>query len=118
MDALRYLLLLAACLAVTLPLELVLGARVYRRPKLLVATLLPVLAVFVGWDLVATARGHWSFTAQYVVGARVLGLPIEEWLFFLVVPVCAVLTFEALGSRPRRRAGLDRRPAEEARHAR
>ena len=97
MDRLRYLLALLACLVVTLPLELLLGARVYRRPRLLAATLLPVLAVFLAGDLVATRRGDWSFTARYLLGPRLLGLPVEEWLFFLVVPVCAVLTYEAVG---------------------
>jgi lycopene cyclase domain-containing protein len=100
MDSARYLLILAACVAVTLPLELLLGARVYRRPRRLAATLLPVVAVFVVWDLLATHRGHWWFADEYVLGVRLLGLPLEEWLFFLVVPVCALLTFEALG-RPR-----------------
>jgi lycopene cyclase domain-containing protein len=96
MDAARYLLILAACVAVTLPLELVLGARVYRRPRRLVETLLPVLAVFLVWDLLATRRGHWWFADEYVLGVWLLGLPVEEWLFFIVVPVCALLTFEAL----------------------
>ncbi|MEU7819371.1 lycopene cyclase domain-containing protein [Catellatospora sp. NPDC049133] len=111
MDALRYLLILAACVAVTLPLEAVLGARVYRQPRRLVSTLAPVVAVFVTWDLIATARGHWWFSDRYTTGVTVAGLPWEEWLFFLVVPLCALLTFEVLGQGPRllrraERAGL------------
>jgi lycopene beta-cyclase len=112
METLQYLLVLAACVAVTLPLELVLGARVYRRPRLLLATLLPVLAVFIVWDLVATARGHWWFDERFLIGIRLLGLPLEEWLFFLVVPVCALLTFEVLGRRPARRRPRPAVPAE------
>ncbi len=104
MDRLRYLLALLACLAVTLPLELALGARVYRRPRLLAATLLPVLAIFLTSDFIATRRGDWTFTARYLLGPRPLGLPLEEWLFFLVVPVCAVLTYEAVGRVGRRRS--------------
>jgi lycopene cyclase domain-containing protein len=98
----RYLVILAGCVLLTLPLEFVLGARVYRRPRRLAATLLPVMAVYVTWDLVATARGHWSFADRYILGVRLLGLPMEEWLFFLVVPICGLLTFEALGRRSRR----------------
>jgi lycopene cyclase domain-containing protein len=105
MDSLHYLLVLGACLGVTLPLELALGARVYRRPRRLLGTVLPVLGVFVAWDLTALARGHWWFAERYVIGVRLLGLPLEEWLFFIVVPLCALLTFEALGRAPRRRAG-------------
>jgi lycopene beta-cyclase len=101
MDSLRYLLVLAACLAITLPLELVLGVRVYRRPRRLLATVLPVAAVFAAWDLMATARGHWWFSERYTIGLRLLGLPIEEWLFFFVVPLCTLLTYEAFGVRRR-----------------
>jgi lycopene cyclase domain-containing protein len=104
MDRWHYLLVLVACLAVTLPLELLLGARVYRRPGRLAGTVLPVLAGFLAWDLLAHARGHWWFDDQYLLGPRLAGLPVEEWLFFLVVPVCAVLTYEAVGRvRGRRR---------------
>lgn len=100
MDALRYLLVLAACLAVTLPLEAALGARVYRRPYRLLRTLAPVVVLFGLWDLAATARGHWWFSPRYTTGVTLLGLPVEEWLFFLVVPLCALLTFEVLGRGP------------------
>jgi lycopene cyclase domain-containing protein len=110
MDAWQYLLVLALCAAVTLPLEFAGGAREYRRPKVLLATLAPVLAVFAGWDLIAVHNGEWWFSPRYTLGLRIAGLPVEEWLFFLVVPVCALLTYEvlgrpaALGSRAARRA--------------
>ena len=101
-DQWQYLIVLALCVAVTLPLELVLGARVYRRPRRLVKTLLPVLAVFVTWDLLASWHGDWWFSEQYTVDLWLLTLPVEEWLFFVVVPICALLTYEVLGRRGRR----------------
>ncbi|GGK12437.1 lycopene cyclase [Pilimelia terevasa] len=101
MEPLRYLAVLVACLLVTLPLEFVLGARVLRRPRRLALVLLAATAPFVVWDLVALARGHWSFAPGRTVGLTVAGLPVEELLFFVVVPVCALLTYEALGL-PRR----------------
>ncbi|MDI1462963.1 lycopene cyclase domain-containing protein [Catellatospora sp. KI3] len=110
MDPLRYLLILLACLAVTLPLELLLGARVYRRPRRLLAALAPVVALFVLWDLAAVARGHWWFDPRYTTGVRLLGLPVEEWLFFVVVPLCALLTYEVLG-RTRHLLRLGRGPS-------
>jgi len=97
MDTWQYLLVLASCAAVTLPLEFAAGARVYRRPKALLATLAPVLAVFAGWDLIAVHHGEWWFSPRYTLGPRIAGLPVEEWLFFLVVPICALLTYEVLG---------------------
>lgn len=97
MDRWQYLVLLGLCVLVTLPLEFVGGARVYRRPRVLFATLVPVLIVFGGWDLLAVHHGDWRYSQHYTLGLSLLGLPVEEWLFFLVVPTCALLTYEVLG---------------------
>lgn len=95
-DHYQYLAVLGACLAVTAPLEL-LGARVYRRPVRLARALLPVALVFAGWDVVAVAAHVWSYNPRYVTGRRLpFGLPVEEALFFLVIPLCAVLTYECV----------------------
>lgn len=118
MDALRYLLILAVCLALTLPLEFVLGARVYRRPKRLLATLIPVAVVFGLWDRLAVAGGDWSFSTRYTTGLRVAGLPIEEWLFFLAIPICALLTYEAIGTRLPSKAPASAAPSKVAAHDR
>lgn len=92
-----YLLLLGACLLGTLPLEFVLRTRVYARWRRLVRALLPVFVLFVGWDLWAIAAGHWRYDPRQTSGVRLPGrLPLEEALFFLVVPICAVLTLEAV----------------------
>lgn len=89
-----YLLVLLVCVVVTLPLELVLGVRVYRRPLRLLLTLAPVFAVFVGWDALAIHAGQWSY--HRLTGVRFGNVPLEELLFFLVIPTCAVLTLEAV----------------------
>jgi lycopene cyclase domain-containing protein len=91
-----YLLVLVACLLATLPLEVVLGVRVYRQGRRLVLTLLPVLLVFVTWDVLAVRAGQWRYDPRQVLGAHLGDLPVEEVLFFAVVPVCAVLTLEAV----------------------
>ncbi|MCW2947026.1 MAG: lycopene cyclase [Actinoallomurus sp.] len=96
MDHLQYLLLLAGCLAITLPLELS-GTRVYRRPGRLGRAVLPTAAVFVAWDILAIAGGAWHYDPRYLTGLTLPpSLPLEEALFFLVIPVCAVLTFETV----------------------
>ena len=114
----EYLLLLAACLAITLPLEFILGARVHRRPRALLLALLPVLLVFGAWDLLGIHRGHWWYEPSRISGVHLPGgMPLEEALFFVVIPICALLTLEAveiLLGRIRRRA----RPADEERRSR
>ncbi|MEP6852696.1 MAG: lycopene cyclase domain-containing protein [bacterium] len=95
MRHLTYLALLAACLLGTLPLELVIGARVYRQWRRVVGAVFPVAAAFIVWDWLAVRAGWWSFDRRYILGVR-LGLPLEELLFFVVVPFCAILTLEAV----------------------
>jgi lycopene cyclase domain-containing protein len=92
-----YLALLVGCLVVTAPLEIFLGVRVYARWRRLLLALLPEFVVFVAWVLYAIAQGHWDYDGAQTVGLRLPGgIPVEEVLFFLVVPVCAVLAFEAV----------------------
>ena len=91
-----YLVVLAVCVLGTLPLELVLHTRVYGRPRRLVLTLLPVVAVFVGWDVLAIRAGHWGYDPRQTTGVLLGNVPLEEVAFFLVIPVCAILTLEAV----------------------
>lgn len=96
MERYQYLMVMGACLAITLPLEFVFNARIYRRPRRLLKALGPPVVLFAVWDIVAIARGHWTFGARYVTGWKLpFALPVEEFTFFLVIPVCALLTFEA-----------------------
>jgi lycopene cyclase domain-containing protein len=94
---LAYLGVLGGCLAGTGWLEVAVRTRVYRRWRRLALTVAPVLAVFVGWDGYAVARGQWTFDPARTTGVLLPGrLPVEEVLFFLVVPACAVLAYEAV----------------------
>jgi lycopene beta-cyclase len=97
MDRFQYLLVMAACVAITLPLEFLFGARVWRRPRRLASVLAPVVAVFYVWDVVAIERGHWWFEERYVSGVVLpFGVPLEELVFFVIIPICALLTLEAV----------------------
>lgn len=105
----EYLLLMAACLVITLPLEFWLRARVYRRGLRLAIAVLPVLVLFYLWDVAAIARGHWDFSPGHTTGILGPGnVPLEELVFFLVIPLCGLLTYEAVGTvLGRRRKGGD-----------
>lgn len=97
MDRFQYLLLMGACVLITLPLELGFGARVWRQPRRLALALVPVWALFVVWDLWATATGTWGFSDDYTIGLTLPGgMAIEELVFFTVIPVCGLLTLETV----------------------
>jgi len=106
MRHLAYLFVLAGCLVAAIWLEPVLKVNVLRRWRRLLLTLLPVVVAFVLWDLGAIAAGHWTFDPEQTTGVLFPGgLPLDEVLFFVVVPVCAVLGFEAVRAVLRRPAG-------------
>ena len=66
---------------------------------------MPTVVVFTVWDIVAIDRGHWTFNPRYVTGWRLPGnLPIEELVFFFVVPICGLLTLEAVRTMLRRQS--------------
>jgi lycopene beta-cyclase len=95
----EYLLVLGLCVLITLPLEFFLSARVYRRPRLLVRAVVPVILVFAIWDYIGIWRNHWSYEPTKVTGVELPGgMPIEELLFFIVIPICGLLTFEAVST--------------------
>jgi lycopene cyclase domain-containing protein len=95
-DRWQYVLILAACLAITAPLE-IFGSGVYRQPRRMVAALFPVAVVFAVWDVAAIAADVWAYNPQYVTGVELFGsLPIEELMFFVVIPLCGLLTYNAV----------------------
>ena len=98
MDRWQYLIVLAACVAITLPLE-IFGAGIYRQAWRAVRAILPVAAVFLLWDEVAIGAHVWTYNPAYITGAKIpIQMPIEEVLFFVVIPLCGLLTFNAVSA--------------------
>lgn len=95
MDHWQYLLLLGGCVLITLPLE-VLGKGVYRQPRRLLISLTPVVLVFLIWDAIAIALHVWHYNPRYISGINVPFMPLEEFLFFIVIPLCGLLTYSAV----------------------
>jgi lycopene beta-cyclase len=96
MGSYEYLVLLAACVLLTAPLEFLLGVRVYRQLRRAALSIGCMAVVFVTWDIAGARLGHWDYNPAHVTGVRILDLPVEEYLFFVVVPLCALLTYEAV----------------------
>jgi lycopene cyclase domain-containing protein len=63
----------------------------------LAISILPPALIFFIWDEFAIARGNWFFDHKLITNIFLpSGLPIEELLFFLIVPLAAILTIEAV----------------------
>jgi lycopene cyclase domain-containing protein len=92
----QYLLVLAACLAITAPLE-AFGPGVYRQAGRAARAIVPVAVVFIVWDVIAIAAHVWTYNPRFITGLHLPGaLPVEEVLFFAVIPVCGILTYNAV----------------------
>ncbi len=61
------------------------------------AMLLPAL-FYIAWDIYFTAREVWSFNPACVIGEPFyfFNLPIEEVLFFFVIPYCCLFVYECI----------------------
>ena len=91
-----YFWILAA--SVTGPLALSFDRKVhfYKKWKhLLLAVLLPAL-IYIAWDIYFVHQGVWSFNPEKITGFKIANLPVEEVLFFLIVPFCCVFIYECI----------------------
>jgi lycopene cyclase domain-containing protein len=80
-------------------LELALRTRVLVRTRRLLASMVVPVLIFYAWDAYAVASGHWTFDPGRILGIRLPGgVPIDEVLFFLVIPLASILTLEAVRS--------------------
>lgn len=66
-------------------------------PRLILPTLL-VSGLFIVWDQWFTERGIWGFNPKYVGGLYLGRLPLEEVLFFVVVPYNCLFIYEIVAA--------------------
>ncbi len=66
----------------------------YWKPYFL--AILVVGLFFIIWDIYFTATDVWGFNDQYLVGLKIFNLPLEEWMFFLLIPYASVFIHYSL----------------------
>jgi lycopene cyclase domain-containing protein len=68
----------------------------YRYFKALFPAIALVALGYILWDALVTARGDWFFNYAYLSNIIFIGLPLEEILFFIVVPYSCIFIYENL----------------------
>lgn len=111
-----YVAMLVFCLVGTIPLELFFGLGVLRQVRRIALTIVVAAGPFLLWDLWATEAGHWEFDPEQTLPLRVAGVPLEEVGFFVVIPLAAVLTYEAVRTLRGRRSSAPAGSARDALH--
>ena len=66
-------------------------------PSVLLSSLI-VGIPFLAWDVLAAGAGIWGFDPAHAGRAVLLGLPLGELLFFLVVPFSCLFVYEVLAA--------------------
>lgn len=91
-----YFLILGASLAGPLALSFDKKVAFFKRWKYLFPAMIIPALLYILWDMQFTKIGVWSFNEQYITGIKIGNLPVEEVLFFFIVPYCCVFVYDCL----------------------
>jgi lycopene cyclase domain-containing protein len=89
-----YALLLAGSVLIPFALSFDRKVAFYRKWKALFPATLITAAIFITWDIYFTRHNVWWFNKDFVTGFYIAGLPVEEWLFFIIIPYCCIFIYE------------------------
>ena len=91
-----YSLLLFLSLLFPLLLSFEKKLRFYSRWKHLLPAILIMAVFYIHSDILLTRKGIWGFNPRYHAEFTLFGLPVEEYLFFLVIPYASIFLHKAL----------------------
>jgi lycopene cyclase domain-containing protein len=106
MNSWAYYLFITA-IAASLLMPFVVKIQFWSRWKQLLFGLGAVSAPFILWDITATYQKHWYFNPEYTQSQRLLGLPVEEILFFIVVPLACMVVWAFIQTKRNQRVLSD-----------
>jgi lycopene cyclase domain-containing protein len=92
-----YSVLLLSSILVPLTLSFDKKLQFYKQWKYLFPSLLLVALFYIAFDIYFTKLGVWGFNPRYHSTIVFLKLPIEEWLFFIIIPYASIFLHDAIG---------------------
>jgi len=91
-----YLILMLISLAYPLAQSFEHRIRLVKKWKYIFPAIFFMNLLFIPWDIYFTHKGYWGFNEDYTTGVYLVNLPIEEWLFFIIVPYCCFFIYFVL----------------------
>lgn len=94
----KYLYLLINVFSISIPLLYSFNKkmRFIRHWKAVLTSLTIVALFFLCWDAIFTYYGVWGFNKSYHLPFLILGMPLEEWLFFFCIPYASIFIHYSL----------------------
>lgn len=92
----EYLFILIIFLLSGLYLEKKYKIHLYSSRKQRLVTVFVFFAIGVIWDHYAIYRGHWVFPMRNLIGIKIGLMPLEEYIFMLVVPFWIVTVYKLI----------------------
>ncbi|MHC1705057.1 MAG: lycopene cyclase domain-containing protein [Tenuifilaceae bacterium] len=68
----------------------------YKRWKFVFPSIFIIASLYIIFDIIFTKLGVWGFNPKYHSDVLLFKLPIEEWLFFIVIPYASIFLHESL----------------------
>ena len=91
-----YFILLTVSGAVPLLLSFDKRLQFYKQWKYVFPSILVVALVYIVFDVNFTNQGIWGFNPKYLSGIYLFTLPLEETLFFIVIPYASIFLHESI----------------------
>ncbi len=101
-----YFLLLLLSVAVPLLLSFDKRLQFYKKWKYVLPAIFIVAAVYIAFDIYLTKLGVWGFNPRYLSDIFLFHLPLEEWLFFIIIAYASLfLHFSIVEYFPKAKVG-------------
>ncbi len=91
-----YLVLLISSISVPFIMSFEKQLQFYKQWKYLFLSMIIVAFFFIIFDIYFTKHGVWGFNPQFHLNILLFNLPLEEWLFFIVIPYASIFIHESL----------------------
>ncbi|MFW6225035.1 MAG: lycopene cyclase domain-containing protein, partial [Bacteroidota bacterium] len=70
--------------------------RMYRKWKYIFPAIIITALLFIAWDYWFVRQSVWHFNDHYILGFKILQLPVEEWIFFIIIPYACFFIYEVV----------------------
>jgi len=91
-----YSILLISSISVPFLLSFDKKLRFYKQWKFVFPSIFMVTAIYILFDIYLTSIGVWGFNPMYHSPVLLFNLPVEEWLFFIIIPYASIFLHESL----------------------